>query len=223
MIDVTVTACGRPDLLARTLDSFLSTFDLPIRKIFVFEDSGIEGINDEIKKLLPNVVFIEPGKRFGQIKALDELISRVETEYYMALEDDWLFDQPGYGKASLDVLTSVDRISEVWLRYPNERNGHPCLGVIQKAQNGTRYQYLKTHYRNVWHGTSFACSLRRLSDYKRIFPNGYSDVCEFDPKNPLKSEQLIGREYMRAGMKAATLTTGHIRHLGLGRHIQLPL
>ena len=221
MIDVTITSCGRQDLLIRTLDSFLTYADLPLGTIYVHEDSGIEGINDPIKKVFPEIVFIEPLKKIGQIASLDSLFARVQTPYFMALEDDWQFDRTGFMQKSMDIMQENSHISEVWLRYPNERNNHPCIGIPKKTESGIKFQMLKTGFRGVWHGTSFGPSIRRLSDYKKLFPNGYSGVTTFDPKNPLKSEIAVGQVYKKAGYRAATLLDGYCRHIGgNGRHVQ---
>ena len=220
MIDVTITACNRPDLLLRTVRSFSKFADLPIGNIYVFEDSCLPGINDEVKKEFPQIIFIEPDKKAGQIKALDILISNVKTEYWMALEEDWEFDKTGFMSKSLDILQQNAHISEVWLRYPNERNGHPCIGIVKSTDKGTKYHMLKTGYRGVWHGTSFGPSLRRLSDYKKIFPKGMYQTIHWSPSNPLQAEQLVGKHYLRHGFRAATLLEGYCVHIGEGRHIK---
>lgn len=219
MIDVTITSCGRQDLLIRTLDSFLTYADLPLGTIYVHEDSGIEGINDPIKKVFPEIVFIEPLKKIGQIASLDSLFARVQTPYFMALEDDWQFDRTGFMQKSLDIMQENSHISEVWLRYPNQRNNHPCIGIPKKTESGVKFQMLKTGFRGVWHGTSFGPSIRRLSDYQKLFPNGmYADV-HWSPSNPLQAEQLVGKQYFKHGFRACTLLEGFCVHIGNGRHV----
>lgn len=230
-ITICLTSCGRFDLLFQTVKSLAEHWDYEPPKYFIiYEDSNTISpaqqfdFLGEISRLWPFVQFKLRGNRVGQIKAIDALYSQVDTEYIFHCEDDWEFYQTGFIEKSLSILEERPDISQVWIREQNDRNGHPVKGNRLKTKDGVDYYMMATHYRNVWHGHSFNPGLRRLSDYKRIFPNGYSAVCEFDPKNPLKSEQLIGREYMRAGMKAATLTTGHIRHIGgNGRHVNLPL
>lgn len=219
MIDVTITSCGRQDLLKQTIESFLKFADLPISKIYVYEDSGKKGINDHLKVLFPQIEFIEPCPKVGQIKALDCLLSKVTTEYYFGLEDDWTTLSSGFMAQSLDILQSQPNISEVWLRLRNERNGHPVQPSVYRAKSGTKYQLVKTDYRGQWHGTSFGPTLRRLSNYKNLFPNGYAGVTTFNIKEPWKSEIEVGQVYKKAGFKAATLMQGFVKHLGNGRHI----
>lgn len=234
-ITICLTSCGRFDLLERTIKSLIMKwwYDAP-KAFIIYEDQNLsnevyeflqECLDMMVIELAPNWpdVQIFYG-RVGQIRAIDTLYSHVQTDYIWHQEDDWEFYQTGFIEKSLSILEERPDISQVWIRDQNDRNGHPIKGNRLKTKDGVDYYMMETHYRNVWHGFSLNPGLRRLSDYKRIFPNGYSAVCEFDPKNPLKSEQLIGREYMRAGMKAATLTTGHIRHIGgNGRHVNLPL
>jgi hypothetical protein len=216
MIDVTITACDRPDLLMQTLDSFFQFADLPLGKIYVHEDSGKRGVNDSVLEKYPHIVMLEAVPKNGQIRALDILAECVQTEYFFSLEEDWKFDRAGFMAASMDVLQSVPSISEVWLRYPNERNSHPAIGVRRKAQNGTQYQMLKTHYRQIWHGTSFGPTLRRKKDRDLIGP--YSKLTTFNPKSPLDSEVAVGNAYLKHGFRAATLLTGYCKHIGSGRH-----
>ena len=112
MIDVTITSCGRQDLLKQTIESFLKFADLPINKIYVYEDSGKEGINNHLKVLFPQIEFIEPCPKVGQIKALDCLFSKVSTEYFYTIEDDWMTISTGFLSQSLDILKSN---SKIWL------------------------------------------------------------------------------------------------------------
>ena len=229
-ITICLTSCGRFDLLFQTVKSLKENWDYELPKEFlIYEDSELLDLAvhlaflTQLSDIWPEVEFNVLSGRVGQIKAIDALYGIVETPYIFHAEDDFSYTRPGFIEKSLSILEERPDISQVWIRDQNDRNGHPIKGNRLKTKDGVDYYMMATHYRNVWHGHSFNPGLRRLSDYKRIFPNGYSAVCMFDPKNPLKSEQLIGREYMRAGMKAATLTTGHIRHLGLNRHVNLPL
>ena len=45
-----LTSCGRPDLLEKTLDSFLKYNTFVIKNYIITEDSAIQGINNNLKK-----------------------------------------------------------------------------------------------------------------------------------------------------------------------------
>ena len=217
-IDCILTSCGRWDLLSTTLSSFFWFADLPIANFWVYEDSG-QPIPEYFKAEFPLIKWIEPLKKTGQIFAIDSLYSKVENEYIMFLEDDWTFTKTGFIKPSLDILESDPKIMQVWIRNPNDRNGHPAFGGIRKANGGTKYQLMSPNFAGgKFRGFSFNPGLRRLSDYKLIGP--YSNITTFDPKQPLNSEIAVGQAYYRKGFRSATLLDGYVVHSGNGRHIK---
>jgi hypothetical protein len=217
-IDSILTSCGRFDLLAKTLESFFQFADLPIENFIIYDDSGKQ-IPESLKNQYPQIKFIEGVEKVGQIKAIDILYRYVKNEYIFFQEDDWQFYRTGFITQSLDILENEPKIMQVWIRAQNDRNGHPVTGVPRITSKRTRYQMMSSEYRGQWSGHSFNPGLRRLSDYKNIFPNGYSSVTEFNIKEPWKSEMEVGQVYKKAGFKAATLMNGFVKHLGNGRHI----
>ena len=218
-IDSILTSCGRFDLLARTLESFFQFADQPIDNFIVYDDSGSPIPKSLIKKY-PQIKFIEGTEKVGQIKAIDILYSHVKNEYVFFQEDDWSFHKSGFITQSMDILEANPKIMQVWIRAQNDRNGHPAVGIPRITANRTRYQMMSSEYRGQWSGASFNPGLRRLSDYKNTFPNGYAGVTEFNIKEPWKSEIEVGQVYKKAGFKAATLMTGFVKHIGgNGRHI----
>jgi hypothetical protein len=218
-IDCILTSCGRWDLLATTLSSFFEFVDFPIANFWVYEDSG-QPIPEYFKTEFPLIQWIEPLKKTGQIFAIDCLYSKVENEYIMFLEDDWQFTKTGFIQKSLAILEEKPMTCQVWIREPNDRNGHPAIGQVITLESGVKYQLMKTGFRGVWHGFSFNPGLRRLSDYQKLFPKGmYADI-HWSPSNPLQAEQLVGKQYFRHGFRAATLLEGYCKHIGNNRHVQ---
>ena len=53
-----LTACNRPRLLKQTLESFVKFNTYPIKEAIIMEDSGLQGINDFAKTILPCPVTI---------------------------------------------------------------------------------------------------------------------------------------------------------------------
>lgn len=216
-IDVILTSCGRWDLLSQTIQSFLEHFDFPFDNFYIYEDSG-QAIPPIFKTTFPMIKWIEPMKKTGQIVAIDALYKLVKNEFIFFLEDDWQFTSGGFVHPSIDILESNPKVCQVWLREPNDRNGHPAVGQILQTERKTQYQMLATRFHGYWSGFSFNPGLRRVSDYQKIGP--YSNLTTFNPRHPLRSEVAIGREYLKHGFKAATLLRGYVKHIGAGRSIK---
>jgi hypothetical protein len=210
-VTVILTSCGRQDLLERTIDSFLKFNTYPIDKWWIYEDSGVVGINDRLKEKYPFINWIEPPQRTGQIVALDTLWSKVETEYAFTLEDDWEFYRSGFIEDSMAILEANPTIGQVWIRERNDTNGHPIQWI-----EGQEWGIMKTNH-GLWTGLCFNPSLKRTADYTLIAP--FNKWTQFNRKQPWKAESDIGRIYAARGFKAAILPKGYIRHLGEGRHV----
>jgi hypothetical protein len=233
-ITIALTSCGRWDLLEKTIKSLVQFWDGPKPvELLIYEDCGNEKYDKNQSGLsfyIPLVDFIRSvgwkisilgPNHIGQIGAIDFLYSKVKTPYIFHCEDDFEFFNTGFIQKSLSILEEKENIMQVWLRAPNDRNGHPCHGVAQKTTDGTKYHVLKTGYMGKWHGFSFNPGLRRLSDYQKLFPNGFAAEIPWNPKNPLESEILVGRKFFKNGFRAATLLDGYCRHIGgNGRHVK---
>lgn len=226
-ITVCLTSCSRWDLLETTLKSLVQFWDGPKpERLLIYED---QDLTDQYKTILHNLVSnclngqwefeIYTGK-VGQIKAIDIMYSKVTTPYIAHWEDDWMTTRTGFIQKSLAILEEKPMTCQVWIREPNDRNGHPAIGQVITLESGVKYQLMKTGFRGVWHGFSFNPCLRRLSDYQKLFPKGmYADI-HWSPSNPLQAEQLVGKQYFRHGYRAATLLEGYCKHIGNNRHVQ---
>lgn len=209
-VTLIITACNRPDLLQRTLSSFYEHLDFTLKDAIVYEDSGLAGVNDKVKKSFPGVRFIEPGKKTGQIIAQDTLMSEVKTPYVLTWEEDWQTYKSGFFYKAVRVLEMEPKTLQVLFRHPMDNNGHPTLS------GGTNHRYLSTTYH--WKGFSFSPSLKRLSDYNLI--GSYGKHTAFNPQDPGASEKQIGLLYWRMGYRAAILKEGYVRHIGATRHVK---
>jgi len=207
MITVIVTSSNRFDLLERTLDSFLALNTYPIEKYILNEDSGnVECVKKIIDKYghLFHVLF-HP-QREGLSAALDNLIKHVETPYVFNIEDDWeFFGNPNFLQESIYILEDrLFNIHQVWVRDKKDHKHplnefHPCFDIVTKG------------YQGHWGGFSFNPSLRRLSDIKIIFPNGFKEFGD---------EALCSKHAETFNYKAVSLTNPAIRHIGYGRHTE---
>lgn len=202
-----LTSCNRPDLLELTIDSFLKYNTYPIKKYVVVEDSGKPNINDHLKSKYShlNIVWIDNPENLGQMKSIDLAYAHVDTEYIFHCEDDWEFYRSGFIEDSMVVLESLKKIIQVWLREPNDTNGHPIEPQLYSVAD-KKCRLLVKNYCKVWNGFSFNPGLRRLSDYELIKP-----IQQYD------GEPWVSVKYGELGYRAAIFEKGYVRHLGWGR------
>jgi hypothetical protein len=200
-----LTSCGRPDLLERTMDSFLQLNTYPIKKYLITEDSAVIGVNDSLIEKYKdlNIEWISNESRLGQITSIDNMYSKIETEYIFHCEEDWLFTDNSFIEKSLEILENDSKILQVWLRAQNDTNGHPVEFFNDK------YDFMKVGHCVAWNGFSFNPGLRRLSDYNLI-----------KPFKSVGHEHNISIKYAELGFKAAILKTKHVEHIGWHRHIK---
>jgi len=203
-ITFTLTSCGRPDLLERTMDSFFEFNTYPIDKYIISEDSNIIGINDKLieKYKDKNIEWIINKERLGQIKTIDNMYSKVETEYIFHCEEDWLFTNYSFIEKSLGILKLNNKILQVWLRAHDDTNGHP----IEFFNDS--YDLITLNYIKCLNGFSFNPGLRRFADYELIGKYGN-----------IGHEPQISEKYGKLGFRAAILKDKYVEHIGWGQHI----
>lgn len=226
-VTAVVTSCGRHDLLTATLDSFLSKNTFPLQSILVVEDGPPIAATVRAPFAGRNIEWLSTGQRKGQIAAVDLAYSRVQTPYIFHLEDDWLFQRPGFIESSMAVLSVNQGCLQVYLRAHGDTNGHPVETTVYEAR-GIRWQKMSIVYDYDginWHGFSFNPGLRRLSDYQLI--SSYGEHVVYDFTVPWKAECGLSRLYYSLGYFAAILSdgreNGYVRHLGRGRRVPPPL
>lgn len=111
-----ITSCGRPELLKKTLISFVKNNTYPIKEVILCEDSGIIGCVDFAKDILPyETVFCYNEKRLGQMKTIEKYTKLIKTDYVFHLEDDYEFFDSGFIELSFKILDSDKNISQVLL------------------------------------------------------------------------------------------------------------
>lgn len=205
MVTIVVTACNRPDLLETTIGTFLENNRYAIEKWIISEDSGDSSVNAALMKRYPNFTWIH-GKR-GQIKSIDEAYALVETPYVLHWEEDWETYKDGFIEESIPILEQNPTVSAVMLRKYGDGGYTPGTPFLSCG--------------NGWGHYSFNPGLRRMSDYRNLFPNGFSSVVQFDPGNAHSAERRINDIFRDAGFKMALTETpgGFVRHIGWDRHV----
>jgi len=210
-ITVCLTSCNRFHLLERTLNSFLALNTYPIEKYIINEDSGSKEV---IKKIIDKygdlVHVIRSPKNEGLLKAIDNLYKLVDTEYIFHMEDDWLFSgNNNFMQQSLDILNGNPGIHQVWIR-----NGIPQDWL--DSENHGIYKMVKQQHCGDWCGFSLNCSLKRLNDYKKMFPSGYNALRILE-KNSAISEHECNMHAYKQGYRAALLNNPACTHIGDGQ------
>jgi hypothetical protein len=118
-----ITSCGRPELLKRTLESFVKFNTYPIKEAILCEDSGIPNIVDFVTTILPfPVLFCYNQKRIGQMKTIEKYTQLIKTPYVFHLEDDYEFFDSGFIELSFQIMDSDPKISQVLLE--DEQHGY---------------------------------------------------------------------------------------------------
>lgn len=218
-ITICLTACGRWDLLEKTISSLLSYWDgKPPAAFYIHDDSG--SIDAVVVKELDRFLMRHwqimaewsSSYRKGQVHAIDTIYCQVQTPYIFHCEDDWEFYQTGFIADSRSVLEAEPKCACVWLRHPNDRNLHPVLPGVKLTKDSVRYQQLANRVRGNWHGFTWNPGLRRLSDYKAI--GKFSTFCEWRHNDHAIAEIQYNKKYFEAGYVGMTLCRGFVKHTG---------
>ena len=150
MNDITlfITSCGRPDLLKRTLQSFVKFNTAPIKSVILCEDSGIIGIADFAIDILPypTKLFYNE-KRIGQMKTIEKYTPLISTPYVFHLEDDYEFFDSGFIELSFKIMATDSNISQVLLEdyqclYPHiDINNEQCYKALTNIDINNELKY----------------------------------------------------------------------------------
>lgn len=209
MITFCLTSCNRWNLLEKTLDSFLSLNTYPIKRYLLHEDSGNPEIISKIKAKYPFIEVLE-SNRSGLLASVDKLYALVDTPYIFHCEDDWFFrGNTNFIQESLDILESRPDIHQVWIR-----EGIPNSWLEEKTD--ANYRMVKQSHYGDWCGFSFNPGLRRLSDYKQMFPEGYN-VLNTRGTNSALNEHECNQVASSFGYRAALLNSPSCYHIGEGQ------
>ena len=227
-VTVVLTSCGRPDLLAKTLDSFFEYNTYPIDDFIVMED-GTEpsSLGGDAKYSSRGIRWLSTGRRSGQMAAIDRAYGLVKTEYIFHCEDDWEFYAPGFIEKSLAILRRSPEVLQVWIRALNDTNNLAIMEHVFSA-DGVTYRFIRpghhTEEWGTWHGFSLNPGLRRTRDYHSI-----GSFAAHNPDGSLKAwevERALSEVYLKRGLLAAILADGdgrgYVRHLGWGRRVGDP-
>lgn len=210
-VTLVVTSCGRPDLLMRTLESFIRYNTYPLADVVVIED-GPEPSWVRSFDFDQSQIYLATGERRGQLYAVDKAYSYVKTPYILHCEDDWEFYRPGFIEASLPILEKHNGILSVQLRAHGDTNGHPV-----EPSGSPEFDLMALGYKGCWHGFAFNPGLRRLCDYQLAAP--FTKFWNKPGHAGEEGEGAISQYYRELGFRVAILPEGYVRHIGWGRSV----
>lgn len=204
-VTVILTCCNRTDLLRKTLDSFFETNTYPIAE-FLAHNDGDDRLFRSIKARYINIQWHFSGTRIGYAASLDFLLAKVQTDYVFSTEDDWhYYKNPGFIEKSLKILEDNPHIHQVWIRDSDDHH-HPLNGI--ETISGVEVREVKYGYHKYWNGYSLNPALRRMSDIKRMFPNGLTEH---------RDEIDQAKHVQQFNYKAVSLVESSIKHIGWNR------
>jgi SEC-C motif len=212
-ITFVLTSCGRFDLLAETMRTFVAHNTAPIARYVVIEDSGDATVRDVVAGLGFDVDVIVNDPPCGQVASIDRAYAGVATPYIFHCEDDWRFFRSGFVEDSLVVLENVPTASMVSCRRSGQVPYRDAVvaQTLPSTVRGVPYRLIPPHAHDVWYGYEFGPGLRRLADYRRIgsfASHGH--------------EQQASRWFKRQGMGVAVLEHPAYETTGRGRHLRDP-
>lgn len=197
------------------MNSFIGTCrDLHLIERWVIGDDGSS--DGDIERMQRDYPFLEihrnPG--IGQASNINNLFSRVHTEWFFNCEDDWLFlVKDNYIRKMFDVVYENENIKNVTLR-----NWYG--GETRRTKRGTKYNIHKydpdydgedKYKRNTgWYGYSLGVSLQHKPTVDLLGP--YEQTCELYLRDWDKPQ---AKKYMDLGYKAANLPDKiYVNHIG---------
>jgi len=206
-LTVVLTSCGRFDLLAETIDSFLRYFDAD--RIIVADDSGNAKAAGDFAIEFPQVDMRVNDPQCGQMRSIDGLYRSVPTTYVVHLEDDWKFS----GGADLDkvvrFLEARLDISVVCIGYRFDQRfaGH----ARKERREGIDYWVWDLDAHPKWFSYSFNPSVGRTAFWR-----------EHGPYAGFKTEEGLSQFAKSRGLRIAMLIPSLAEHIGDDRHADDP-
>ena len=236
-VSFVMTACGRPDLMEKTLDSFFKFNTYPIERYIITEDSMDPEVFKECERLNTKkygnkLEFVFNNPKLGQSKSIDLAYGMIDTEYVFHCEEDWEFYDDEFIEQSLSILKADPQVLQAWIRPKSDkilndikpeiyeiagvvvRDVLPKSFMVKGALPGGKDLIVKDYM-----GFSWNPGLKRMSDY-RLLKNGYSGI---------SAEHMIDAFYRshKNGYKVVSISEndeqGFVRHIGWGRRADDPI
>ncbi|WP_310621313.1 glycosyltransferase [Flexibacterium corallicola] len=210
-IAMCITSCGRLDLLAPTLDSFLPDHASHFSQMLVIDDANTVEIRDWLSQTYPKVETILNEAQLGQMKSIDKMYSKVEAPLIFHGEDDWLFEKGSTVESCLKVMEAEPKVSVVCVRKISDLQKRFQDNCIRKEIDGVRYALMPLDIHPEWLSFSFNPGMTRKSLWEQ-----YGPYAQYD------TEERISIVMKRDGWMVAFLDPGSCHHIGGGQHVHDP-
>ncbi len=207
-VTITITSCGRLDLLEQTLTAF-EKYNSGGRYI-ISEDSADEDVIARVRARMPAATVLSSTGRTGLMASLDRLYSAVETPYIFHLEDDWVVDAPVDWDTAIKAL-EVPGVSEVCVRAFDEIRAKWRRHSDPLDINGHHLAHMRPEAHVEFFGWSPNPSLFKTELYHRFKP--------FARVLPDQMSAIIKKD---GNVTMAFLLPGIARHIGHGRNVTDP-
>jgi len=216
----TITSGRRFNLFVKTMGSFLDCCldrDLIVRYICSDDRSSKEDLG-RMKELYP-FLEIYSSLRSGQAANLNNVFSKVDTDFFFHCEDDWLFvKKDNFLRKLFDITNSDNRLKNVTLRHWKcvyvKRNGVEYRMHVHFTKDRLAYNdplVLRTDC--MWYGYSLNPGLQHLPTVRQLGP--YDEEFEKNnPKVPQYFDRPQAQKYMEMGLKRANLVENYVEHIG---------
>jgi len=209
---VFITSCGRPDLLERTIESFIR---MNFRKflsssgrfnIVVHEDSNPVVLPNE--NTMNYISELIETRGIGQHKSIEAFLERCDDEFYIHLEEDWNFENNNdWIRSAIEIMQNDKSIIKVICRIDSE---HPCIHNKKiTLQSGEICEYgILTEWTGPdgihWPGFTWNPGVTRPKYLKKAMPFG-------------RKEQDVAWQIDSMGYRVAELKIKSYKHIGDGR------
>jgi len=203
-----LTSCGRFDLLAQTLSSFLDWFEP--QKIIVAEDSGDTSASAAFAAEFPVVEMRVNCPKLGQLRSIDKVYGTLSTPYVLHLEDDWEFSRSLDLDRVIAFMRARPDISVVCIAH---RVYHPrfAKGARTEVHDGIAYLVWDLDAHPKWFSYSFNPSIARTTLWR-----------ELGPFEQFVTEEDLSLFCKARGMRIAMVDPGIADHIGRSRHVHDP-
>lgn len=202
-ITLTLTIGRRPDLLAQTLKSCLSS--ISFSHIIAINDFGDEPTNLVFRQLCPDGMLISHPSPTGHHAAIDRLYCEVKTPYVFHCEDDWLFDSIPDVQGAIDLLSRDQALTSVCFRQVRDFGlTAEQLSQVTNVTSGTATYHRLDGLHEQWHGYTFNPHL--------IATDTLLDIGSF---SRFKKERHVSRWLRKQGRHVAYIEPGNCHHIGM--------
>lgn len=217
-ITITMTTVKRFELFKKTIESFFDCCnDTNLIQSIIIADDGSDPYDiEKMRKILNNYKIpseILKKVEKGHWSSMNLLWNKVNTNYSLHLEDDWLFTKKSnFIRNAFDVMFEDESIKQVLFRVNPE-----IMAVNQKFSKTKKgLEYIKYEYdvkskdimkRPAWSGFNLNPSLINIRDVK-------NKIGLFN--NMLGFEYNYSMRYAASGFKVAYFFENTCEHIGKG-------